>query len=260
MPGSYAHYRFGCQLLPTLPANIRRPVQRFRRMFDMGLHGPDLFFYHNIFVDDSLKKLGQKLHHMTGREFFTLVCRRLRLESSEAGQAYLYGLLAHYCLDSLCHPRIQEVTADGTIGHIELETEFDRYLLALDGEASPATFDGSRHMRLTKGECVTVAALYPAVTPANVLQSTNTFSAVTKLLATPGTNRRAMMRKAADKVAAKFSPFIMADQPNENCAHLDEDLKKLYDEAAALYPVLLEQLTAHMTYNASLGEQFDKTF
>ena len=52
----------------------------------------------------------------------------------------------------------------------------------------------------------------------------------------------------------------MADQPNENCAHLDEDLKKLYDEAAALYPVLLEQLTAHMTYNASLGEQFDKTF
>ena len=88
MPGSYAHYRFGCQLLPTLPANIRRPVQRFRRMFDMGLHGPDLFFYHNIFVDDSLKKLGQKLHHMTGREFFTLVCRRLRLESSEAGQGF----------------------------------------------------------------------------------------------------------------------------------------------------------------------------
>lgn len=260
MPANYAHYRFGCQLLPTLPANVRRPIQRFRRLFDMGLHGPDLFFYHNIFVDDSLKKLAQKLHGMTGREFFTMVCRRLRLEPTEAGQAYLYGLLAHYCLDSVCHPRINEATADGRIGHIELETEFDRHLLTLDGEASPETFDFSRHMKLTRGECVTVAALYPAVTPSNVLQSVQTMATVTKLLATPGSKRRALMQCAARKVANKFTPFIMGSQPNQNCAHLDEPLKSLYDQAAGLYPALLEQLTAHMTYNASLGEAFDKPF
>ena len=60
MPAHYAHYRFGCQLLPTLPANVRRPIQRFRRLFDMGLQGPDLFFYHNILTDDALKKLAQQ--------------------------------------------------------------------------------------------------------------------------------------------------------------------------------------------------------
>lgn len=260
MPANYAHYRFGCQVLPTLPANVRRPIQRFRRLFDMGLQGPDLFFYHNIFAEDSLKKLAQKLHGMSGREFFTMVCRRLRLEPTEAGQAYLYGLLAHYCLDSICHPLIQEVAREGKIGHIELETEFDRYLLTLDGETSPETYDSSSHLKLTKGECVTVAALYPSVTPGNVLQSVKTFAAVTRLLATPGARGRALMQKAAHKVVPKFTPFIMGEQPNRSCAHLNEPLKALYDEAAALYPILLEQLTAHMTYNASLGDAFDKPF
>ena len=260
MPANYAHYRFGCQLLPTLPANVRRPIQRFRRLFDMGLQGPDLFFYHNILTDDSLKKLAQKLHDMTGREFFTAVCRRLRTEPTEAGQAYLYGLLAHYCLDSICHPAIGEMTADGQIGHIELETEFDRYLLSLDGIAAPETFDNSPHMKLTKGECVTVASLYPSVTPGNVLQSVKTFAAVTKLLAAPKEKQRRWMLSASKKVVPKFTPFIMGSQPNRRCSQLTETLKSLYDEAAALYPAMLEQLTAHMTYNAALGEVFDKAF
>ena len=126
MPAHYAHYRFGDKLLPTLPANVSRPILRFRRLFDMGTQGPDLFFYYNILTDNAVDKLGKKLHTMTGREFFGMICRRLRLEPTEAGQAYLYGLLAHYCLDRTCHKKIREVTEDGKIGHIELETEFDR--------------------------------------------------------------------------------------------------------------------------------------
>ena len=47
MTANYAHYRFGKQLLPQLPADVRQCIQRFRRMYDMGLHGPDIFFYHN---------------------------------------------------------------------------------------------------------------------------------------------------------------------------------------------------------------------
>ena len=45
MPSSYAHYRFGKQILAQMPADVKRSIQRFRRMFDMGLQGPDIFFY-----------------------------------------------------------------------------------------------------------------------------------------------------------------------------------------------------------------------
>ena len=206
MPAAYAHYRFGKLLIPQLPSEVRQCVQRFRRLYDVGLQGPDIFFYHNILVDDSMKKLAQKLHSMSGREFFTMACRRLRLEPTEAGQAYLYGLLAHYCLDSVCHPLIQATAAEGAIGHIELETEFDRYLLTLDGKESPETFDISQHMKLTKGECVTVAGLYPSVSPGNVLQSIQTMAAVTKLLATPGRKGRRRRTKARHCFCDRFLP------------------------------------------------------
>ncbi len=43
MPSTYAHYRMGAALLPMLPADVRRVIQRFRRLFDVGLHGPDIF-------------------------------------------------------------------------------------------------------------------------------------------------------------------------------------------------------------------------
>ena len=260
MPANFAHYRFGSQILPTLPADVRRPIQRFRRLYDIGLHGPDIFFYYNILTDTPVGKLGNKFHRMTGREFFGMVCRRLRLEPTEAGQAYLYGLLTHYCLDSVCHPFIHETIAHGKIGHTEMETEFDRYLLELDGKPAPERVDISPHMKLTKGECVTVSGFYPTATPAHILQSVQTMAGVSRFLATPSGNSRVWMQKAAEKVINKLSPFIMGDSPNKNCAHLNEELKECYDKAISLYPVLLEQLTAHMTYNAPLGEEFENPF
>ena len=46
MPSSYAHYRFGTQIIPMMPADVRGPILRQRALFDMGLHGPDFLFYH----------------------------------------------------------------------------------------------------------------------------------------------------------------------------------------------------------------------
>ena len=70
MPASYAHYRFGKLLLPQLPADVRQTIQRFRRMYDLGLQGPDFFFYYNIFMKTSTGALGSTFHRQTGQEFF----------------------------------------------------------------------------------------------------------------------------------------------------------------------------------------------
>lgn len=256
MPSHYAHYRFGVQMLPILPADIRRPVQRFRRLYDVGLHGPDLFFYYNILMKTQVGSLGKKYHAQTGIEFFTAACRRYRLEPTEAGQAYLYGLLAHYCLDSVCHPFINATAAEGAIGHAELETEFDRYLLTLDGKNPAHTFDCSRHIRLTKGECATAAEFFPPATGAQIQQSVHHMSGLVKWLASPKGPGRTVLDAAIAVTGDKFAQFVMGPLPNENCAHLDERLKTLYDEAAAKFPAMAEQLTAHLTYNAPLGEDF----
>lgn len=257
MPTNYAHYRFGLQALEQMSPDIQHPIQRFRRMYDMGLHGPDLFFYYNPLTANSLSALGRQAHAMSGRDFFTQVCDILHKSPSEAGLAYLYGLLCHYCLDSALHPLVKEASAEGTFGHVELEVEFDRFLLDLDGNVPPCTQDFSRHMTLTRGECVTVSQFYPSATPERVHRCVKTMSLATRILA--GKHRK-LLEKVMALFPDKVAQNLMLQHANHKCFHLDKPLLALYDQALARLPGMVDQLAAHLDYNAPLGEDFDPTF
>lgn len=260
MPSHYAHYRFGSLILASMRPEARRCIQRFRQMYDVGLHGPDLLFYHNIFLKDASGDLARQFHRQSGEDFFSRVCSQLRQEPSEAAMAYLYGVLAHYCLDSLCHPYIGAAVQDGQVGHVELETEFDRFLLALDGKHPPHTFDCSAHMRLTRGECVTVSAFYPPATPGVVYHSIRTMAFSVKILASPKGVARTAVNTAVKLTGGALAPHIMTRTPNSRCSHLNDDLLALFDQALEAYPRMLESLSAHISHNAPLGEEFEKCF
>ena len=189
MPGNYAHYRFGQAILPTLPQEIRRTVGRFRQRFDMGLHGPDILFYHDLLLKSTVSRQGHKLHNQTGKSFFERACRAVRMNPTEAARAYLYGLLAHYALDSLCHPYIKRTVEAGSGSHREIETEFDRYLLELDGKSPAHRYDQSVHMQLTPGECETAALFFPNVSAGAIRRSVKNMAACTRILALPRGSR-----------------------------------------------------------------------
>lgn len=256
MPSHYAHYRFGAAAIPMLPSQVQRSVRLFRRLYDVGLHGPDIFFYHNILFQDPVVALGYKYHALTGEEFFAPVCKHLRLEPKEAAMAYLYGVLTHYCLDKTAHPFVLEQTADGKIGHVALETEFDRFLLQLDGKRQPNTFDFSPHIKLTGGECETVSEFY-STSPRAVDASVKGMAASVKILAMPNGNLRRTVEKTA---GGKLRQHFMGRLPNPNCAHLNEQMLHLYDQALAELPTLMDALLAHMHHNVPLGDGFDATF
>lgn len=256
MPSHYAHYRFGAKAIPMLPPQIQRSVRQFRRLYDAGLHGPDIFFYHNFFFPDNVVALAKKYHGLTGQNFFVPVCKHLRLEPSEAAMAYLYGVLTHYCLDSVVHPFVMEQTAEGKVGHVEMETEFDRFLLQLDGNRQPNTFDCSRHIKLTGGECETVSKFY-GTTPLAVSASIKGMAAGAKILAMPNGNLRRTVEKYA---GSRLRQHFMGRMPNKNCAHLNEPMLERYDRALEVFPAMVEALEAHMSHNAPLGELFEATF
>ena len=257
MPSHYAHYRFGAKALELLPEDAKRAVRRFRGLYDVGLHGPDIFFYHNFLVRDKFAALAKEYHDLSGEDFFTPLCKRLRLEPSEAATACLWGLLTHYCLDSTVHPLVMDQTASQEIGHVELETEFDRYLLKLDGKPHPNTFDCSPHIRLTDGECATVAALYGQISPTAVKLSVQGMASAVKILAMPNGSFRRTVEKA---VPARLRQHFMGRTPNKNCAHLDEPMLTLFDEALTRFPAMAAAMDAHLAHNAPLGELFETTF
>ena len=52
----------------------------------------------------------------------------------------------------------------------------------------------------------------------------------------------------------------MNNTPDPDCAFMNPQLMGLYNQACELFPVLLDQLAAHLTYNAPLGPEFSETF
>ena len=260
MPSTYAHYRFGTQMLQTMPGDVRRTIQRFRQLFDVGLHGPDIFFYNSPLLRTNADFLGVKYHEQTGEEFFTRVCRSLRLEQSEAANAYLYGVLCHYCLDAVCHPYVRKMAEKGEVTHAQLETEFERRLLETDGKLPACSQDLSRHIRLTPGECETVARFYPPASAANIKSSVKGMAFFVKLLATPEGMRRNVLEKGVGIVAKSYSGMLMEEKPLPLCAPYLPGLMERYEKAVARFPEMLNQLQAHMAYSAPFGDEFKGIF
>ena len=260
MPATYAHYRFGSQMLQLMPADISRTAKRYRRLYDVGLHGPDIFFYYRPGLPGKARVLGHKFHIQSGKEFFGRVCRGLRLEPSEAASAYLYGTLCHYALDTASHPYVEAQCQDGLLTHTRLETEFDAFLLDRDGKRTSDQRDLSRHIRLTKGESQIVTRFYPGAEAKQVHSSVKSMAAIRKLLALPEGDPRKLVSGVMSAASQEFSQMISGPVPDVRCEAMMQPLRQRYDRAANRFPQMLMQLGAHLTYNAPLGEDFNPIF
>lgn len=254
MPATYTHYRFGKQLLPQLPADVRQCIQRFRRMFDTGLQGPDLFFYYNPFAKTAVGDLGHLFHMQSGQEFFTRACAQA---DSEAATAYLYGLLAHYCLDSVCHPFVDQMVNIGEAKHIALESELERFYMAKDGIREPHTHDRSKYVHLTRGECMTAASFFSPATGSYISQCVKIYGMCLRFLGSPKRSRN-------ENLTRRFAPthlehFIPTEEV-EDYHYMIGELQLLYTQALERYPILLEQLQLHRKTGEPLGSDFVPNF
>lgn len=257
LPSIYAHSRFGDQAAQMLPEHLRMTAQRFRRLYDVGCYGPDFFFFYQPLFKTKMGALGSQFHKMTGKAFFEAAAAHLRQAPSEGGQAYLYGVLCHYALDSACHPLICGTSAQGIVGHTELETEFDRHLLTKDGKVPAHRQNLGRKTRLTWGECVTVSGFYPPATAYTVRQGVGVMALVCRAL----TMKNRKLLQALFKLGGEHaSQMVMYTRQNHRCAQLIEPLEQLYEEALARYADMASQLSRCLENGDPLGPEFDAAF
>ena len=257
MPSIYAHLRFGEDVLSRIPGKNSRLAGRFRQLYDVGLQGPDPFFYYNSLFHTATGQLGKKLHRQSGIVFFGNVLDRYRAQPTETGIAYLYGLLGHYCLDSETHPFVHSTTDTGPIGHTELETEFDRFLMQQDGHLPAGAQRLDRRLKLTFGECVTAASLLEDVAPLTFRLSLGSMALLLRLAASR--NRRTA-RLLLGLGGESGRDMVMTVGPNPNCAHLNQTMLDCYNRALERFPVLAAQLEQAMETGQPLGEDFAPIF
>lgn len=257
MPSNYAHHRFGCLGLQTLSSEHQRQIGRFRQLYDVGQHGPDPLFYYNPFWKNPMYHLAKTFHGQSGQEFFTNACEAWKAAPSEAGRVYLYGLLGHYCLDSACHPFVHEMQDSGKIRHVELETDFERFLLRRDGKVPPHLQRVTGHVRLTRGECVTAAQFFPGTTPNQINRSIRNMARYSKLLVR---KNRTLLEAVTQLAGDNLRDHVMGTKPNPRCESMHPQLLEHFDQALGRYAEMIARLDDHLNHGTPLGELFEPTF
>jgi len=99
MPTTYTHYRFGHDVMRRLNPRYHQVIESYQELFDAGLHGPDLLFYYHALSGNDVIRLGNQLHRETGRSFFEHAGEIVKMGTSGAHIAYVFGFLCHFALD-----------------------------------------------------------------------------------------------------------------------------------------------------------------
>ncbi len=163
MPATYAHYVFGKKVYHKLPENLRQKIREGKDAFLLGLHGPDLLFYYYPFQKNRVNQYGVAMHKELAACFFDRGRICYRKDPDPALRAYLYGFLCHFVLDNECHPFVNLYMEEKGLGHLTIETEFDRYLMALDGH-EPLNYVPIHHLVSRRHTRRQIARMFDGIT------------------------------------------------------------------------------------------------
>ncbi len=155
MPGFTTHYVLGMKAYNDMPQNnLKFIIAKYRWLYQLGLQGPDMFFYNlPILRHRDHRNVGSYMHEHHVNYFFRCCFMQLSRIGSrqqrEEGLAYMCGFICHYIGDSICHPyvygRIEyDVNHPGSYYHglhAKLENDIDALLLQKYKRKKPSQFN-----------------------------------------------------------------------------------------------------------------------
>lgn len=155
MPGFTTHYILGMKAFNDLPMNqLKYIISKYRWMYQLGLQGPDMFFYNiPVLRHRDYRNVGSYMHEHHVNDFFSCCLEHLKAISSrqqrEQGIAYLAGFFCHYIGDYICHPFVygrihydpKNPSAQAHGCHALLENDLDALLLAKYKKKKPSQFN-----------------------------------------------------------------------------------------------------------------------
>ncbi len=223
MPGFRAHHIFGDQVVGKLPAGYASTcIKRHRCVYNLGLQGPDLFFYavpsHLVHKEN----IGATMHHEKTTAFVKALIRAQKMlrnpEYRAIAEAYICGFIGHYTLDTNAHPyihyRSKKTEAESKThvfgSHLQLETDLDAVIMKHYQHKHIADFSCADAISLSKSERFAVAILlhfairkvYPQIT----LHIIEIFHAIWstrhlfRIIVDPSGSKKAWLRKFDQRV------------------------------------------------------------
>ena len=261
MPTTYAHYRFGKDVLEALPGPLQKSIESRRELFDIGLHGPDILFYYRVLFRNHVNQTGYQLHDLPADTFFKRAERGIEKSTDKAGaRAYIYGVICHFAPDSECHNYVEKMIQVSGISHSEIEMEFDRLLLTEDG-IEPVSYLGTGRIHPTRENAEIIAPFYKGISVAEIKKTLAYMILCLKVLHAPDMRKRRLLTGILKLAGQKEkSDMIMSLSPNPDCKEYTKILKRQYEGAKSLAVKLILNYQGVLLRDEKLSERFGKTF
>lgn len=262
MPAFYAHYRFGKETAALAQEPLSEIIHAHRRIFEIGLQGPDIFFFYKPLAGGGkVAKYGHHLHDISALAFFEnalTVVERFGRDSKE--YAYLLGFICHFVLDAACHPYIADYIKASGVKHLEIEEEFEKYLLRMDGK-DPIGFPLAE---LVPTDAETAAAISPfeGISPAEVRGSLRDLKKVKKVLTAPGLMKQGTINTAMKLTGkhAYLKGLMNQRKDNPKCAESNKGLAERFAEAVGFGVEMMESFDRSLVTGEALDLRFDRNF
>lgn len=262
MPSTYAHRRFGANVLEHLPGEVQAKIEPYRELYDMGLHGPDLLFYYDTIHSNKVNRLGNAMHEQPGEAFFIPAREHIRnAENKDAALVYVLGFICHFALDSTCHPCVEQYVRSSGVSHCEIETEFDNMLMRRDGH-DPLHFFTASHIHPSMEWAKVVAPFYDGITVEESYDAMKGMITVHKLLQASNPVKRWVVLTGM-KVAGKYDGMhglVANPKPNPKCEESGRQLDALYQKAQPLAVRLITEYVDGLETDAPLDAAYQHTF
>lgn len=261
MPATYAHYKFGKLVYRSLPGEIRQILKENKEAYWLGLHGPDLLFYYHPFGKNRINQLGVKMHKEKAVEFFELGREQYQERPSYVLLSYLCGFLCHFILDSECHPYIGCYMEEHHLGHLEIETDFDRALMEKD-RLNPTRHFCTRHLIRDLDTEEAIASVLEGVTPDQVDASIVGFHFCIRALQCPGKGKAKLLRAISVLSGQEkgMGGLIMDGIPNPKCRESRGFLEERMNHAVQAAVTVIREYVRGIEGNEPLSPRLDRDY
>lgn len=262
MPAAYAHYLFGQQVRNQLSCNLKKLIADNLHLYQIGLHGPDIFFYYKPLSSNLIKKTGSDLHQEKAESFLAKARKIIgRALHPEASLAYILGFICHFMLDSECHPQVNELMRTTGLSHYEIETEFERSLMIING-IDPLRYQPTGHIIPNYSVAQCIAQFYPGLTSKEVFLSLKSMRLYLNLLSDlrfwPRTFLTAALKLSGNY--QKLKGLLMTKENNPLIKEGCDELAELMEAAIMPTAILIEEFQSKLQNEAPLSEHFMRSF
>ena len=262
MPALYAHNRFGGDVFRQLDSELQTILKKYYTQFRIGMQGPDPFFFYRPIIHTHVSKCAGDMHDEEATDFFEKAVKVVKKEGRNSREyAYILGFICHFALDSECHPYVEEMVGRIGVGHMEIEGEFDKFLLCADGKDALA-YPIEKYISTDDMTVETIYHFFPNLNRAEIKESLKTYRLVKKVFTAPSRWKQSVINLLL-KIAGvykKYYGLMHSYDDNPKCEKTNQGLENRYNQAILVATKLIQSYDKRVQENIPLSERFERTY